>query len=117
METNLVCHLLLDVSASMRYGEAHQQKLLFAVRAAMTLGYSIIERNDKVSLALFDDRIRGHVPPGNSLAQLHRLANELELISPIEKTRMAECLTDLTSRMGRRTGDGVQRFSDGSRHA
>src|SRR5205809_7099870 len=30
METNFVCHLLLDVSASMRYGEDAQQKLLYA---------------------------------------------------------------------------------------
>src|SRR5215475_2189157 len=41
METNFVCHLILDVSASMRYGLADQQKLLYAARMATTLGYSI----------------------------------------------------------------------------
>src|SRR6187397_1877425 len=30
METNFVCHLVLDVSSSMRYGEGPQQKLLYA---------------------------------------------------------------------------------------
>ena len=30
METNLNCHLLLDISASMRYGDEDQQKLLYA---------------------------------------------------------------------------------------
>src|SRR5438105_14783317 len=40
LETNFVCHLVLDVSASMRYGEAGQQKLLAAAPLAMALGYS-----------------------------------------------------------------------------
>ncbi|RLS77420.1 MAG: DUF58 domain-containing protein, partial [Planctomycetota bacterium] len=34
METNFVCHLLLDVSASMRYGEGAEQKLMHAAQAA-----------------------------------------------------------------------------------
>src|SRR2546425_1094535 len=42
LETNFVCHLLLDVSASMRYGEGTEQKLLYAAQMAMAFGYSII---------------------------------------------------------------------------
>jgi uncharacterized protein (DUF58 family) len=110
METNFVCHLLLDVSASMRYGDEQQQKLLYAAQAATTLGYSIVRQNDKVSLATFDDRVRGYVQPGNSLAQIHRMTHHLDEIEPVEKTRMSECLTDLTGRMGRR--EIVMIFSD-----
>ncbi len=102
METNFVCHLLLDVSASMRYGDDTQQKLLYAAQAAMTLGYSIVCQNDKVSLATFDDRVRGYVPPGNSLSQIHRMIQHLDEIEPVEKTNLQDCLTDLTGRMGRR---------------
>ena len=102
METNFVCHLILDVSASMRYGSDAQQKLLYAAQAVTTLGYSIVRQNDKVSLATFDDSVRGYVPPGNSLAQIHRMTQHLDQVSPVEKTNMAECLTDLTGRMGRR---------------
>lgn len=110
METNFVCHLLLDVSASMRYGEGVQQKLLYAAQAATTLGYSIVKQNDKVSLATFDNRVRGYVPPGNSLAQIHRITQHLDEIEPVEKTSMSDCLTDLTGRMGRR--EIVMIFSD-----
>src|SRR6476620_3534507 len=39
METNFVCHLVLDVSASMRYGEDQEQKLLYAAKMATTLGH------------------------------------------------------------------------------
>src|SRR5688500_72537 len=65
LETNFVCHLVLDMSASMRYGEGHSQKLEYAAQMATTLGYSVIRQSDKVSLATFDDKVRGVVPPSN----------------------------------------------------
>src|SRR2546430_17677006 len=45
LETNFVCHLVLDVSASMRYGQAAEQKLLFAAQMAMALGDSIVRQS------------------------------------------------------------------------
>src|SRR5256714_9010305 len=66
LETNFVCHLVLDVSASMRYGEAGQQKLLAAAQLAMALGYSIIRQSDKDSLFTFDDTVRGFLAPSHS---------------------------------------------------
>ena len=110
METNFVCHLLLDVSASMRYGHEGEQKLLYAAQMATTLGYSIIKQSDKVSLATFDEEIRGFVPPGNSLTQVVRMTDHLDQLEAQPKTRMAECLTELTGRMGRR--EIVMIFSD-----
>ena len=110
METNFVCHLVLDVSASMRYGEDREQKLLYAAQMATTLGYSIIRQSDKVSLATFDDRLRGFIPPSNSMAQVVRMTEHLDEIKPVEKTRLAECLTELVGRMKRR--EIVMVFSD-----
>lgn len=110
METNFVCHLLLDVSASMRYGERFQQKLQYAAHLAATLAYSIVKQHDKVSLATFDNEVRGQVPPGNTLAQIVKMTHHLDAISPVEKTRLPECLGELTGRMGRR--EIVMVFSD-----
>ena len=110
METNFVCHLVLDVSASMRYGAEQQQKLLYAAQMATTLGYSIIRQSDKVSLSTFDENVRGFITPSNSMSQIVRLTGHLEEIEPVQKTRMAECLTDLTGRMKRR--EIVMIFSD-----
>ncbi len=110
METNFVCHLLLDVSASMRYGEGREQKLLYAAQMATTLGYSVIRQSDKVSLATFDERILGFVQPSNSMGQVVRMTNHLDDIQPVHKTRMAECLTELTGRMKRR--EIIMVFSD-----
>ncbi|MBI1347745.1 DUF58 domain-containing protein [bacterium] len=110
METNFVCHLLLDVSASMRYGEGREQKLLYASQLAATLAYSIVRQHDKVALATFDNEVRGHVPPGNTPAQIVKLTQHLDEIQPVEKTHMAECLLELLSRMDRR--EIVMIFSD-----
>jgi uncharacterized protein (DUF58 family) len=110
METNFVCHLIIDCSASMRYGEEREQKLLYAAQMAATLGYSIIRQSDKVSLATFDDRLRGVLQPSNSMAQVVRMTQHLDELKPVEKTRMAECLTELVGRMHRR--EIVMIFSD-----
>jgi uncharacterized protein (DUF58 family) len=110
METNFVCHLVIDCSASMRYGEDREQKLLYAAQMATTLGYSIIRQSDKVSLATFDDRLRGFIQPSNSMAQVVRMTDHLDEIKPVEKTRMPECLTELVGRMKRR--EIVMVFSD-----
>ncbi len=102
METNFVCHLILDVSASMRYGEGRQQKLLYAGQLAATLAHSIVHQSDKVSLATFDEKVLSFITPSNSPGQIVRLTEHLDEIEPVQKTRMAECLTELVGRMHRR---------------
>lgn len=110
LETNFVCHLVLDVSASMRYGEEREQKLLYASQMATMLGYSIIRQSDKVSLTTFDNQIRGVVTPSNSMSQVFRMTHHLDEIEPVEKTSIADCLNEVASRMGRR--EIVMVFSD-----
>ena len=110
METNFVCHLVLDASASMRYGEGRQQKLLYASRMAAMLGYSVVEQSDKVSLATFDERILGVVKPSNSMSQIVRMTSHLDEIEPVKKTNMGACLSELCGRMKRR--EIVMIFSD-----
>ena len=110
METNFTAHLVLDVSASMRYGEEQQQKMLYAAQMLTTLGYSIIKQSDRVSLSTFDEKVRGYVPPGNSMAQVQRMTEHLDEIEPKEKTDMAECLSEVAGRTGRR--EIIMIFSD-----
>lgn len=110
LETNFVCHLLLDISASMRYGAGPQQKLLYAAQMATTLGYSIVRQSDKVSLATFDTHVRGWVTPSNSMDQVVRMTQHLDEVAPVERTELASCLTELAQRMGRR--EIVAVFSD-----
>lgn len=110
LETNFVCHLVLDVSASMRYGEGREQKLLYSAQMATMLGYSIVRQSDKVTLATFDSRVRGFVAASNSMDQIVRMTHHLDELKAEEKTAMADCLNEITGRMGRR--EIVMVFSD-----
>ena len=110
LETNFVCHLLLDVSASMRYGAGAEQKLLFSQRLAATLAYSIVRQSDKVSLITFDEQVRGSVPPSNATAQVLRMMHHLDETEATEKTDLAGCLEVISGQLGRR--EIVMVFSD-----
>ena len=110
METNYVCHFLLDCSASMRYGKEEQQKLDYASQMIAVLGHTIVRQGDKVSLAIFDEEVRDVVAPSNAMAQIIRMSESLDRMEPVKKTHMADCLNELCGRMKRR--EIVMIFSD-----
>lgn len=101
LETNLVCHIVLDISASMRYGEGRQQKLEYAASLGLTLAFGIVRQHDKVSFTTFDDQIRQHIPPSHSTEQVLRIAEQVDLATAREKTSM-NVLSELVGRFGRR---------------
>ena len=102
METNMVCHLLLDISASMRYGEGALAKLLYAARMAVTLAHLIIEQSDQVSFATFDDQVRQSLSPSSNMAQIIKMTEVLDAAEAVEKTRIGPPLLELAGRAGRR---------------
>jgi uncharacterized protein (DUF58 family) len=110
METNYVCHFMLDASASMRYGEGQEQKLAYAAQMIAALGHAIVRQADKVSLAAFDESIVSTVSPSNSMAQILRMAEMLDGLKSTKKTALSSCLSELLSRTKRR--EIVMIFSD-----
>jgi len=110
METNFVCHLVLDVSASMRYGEGRQQKLQYAAEMAATIGHGVVRQSDKVSLTTFDEGVIDHVPPSNSMGQVIHMTHLLDQIEPVHKTDLGESIGALCGRLKRR--EIVMIFSD-----
>ncbi len=59
-ETNLITYLLLDTSESMRYQgpQAAMSKLEYAKCAAAAIAYLVLNQQDSVSLATFDNEVR-----------------------------------------------------------
>lgn len=110
METNLTCHFVLDASESMRYGEDHEQKLLYAARMAAILSKLVTDHSDRVSFTVVDEGIVGVVPPSNSPAQVIRFAEQVDRIEPKRGTKLDEALNELVGRLGRR--EIVMVFSD-----
>src|SRR3954454_12290805 len=77
-ETNLRCHLLVDLSRSMGYGSVGYTKVDYARTAAATLAYFLSTQRDAVGLVTFDQQIADFVPPRYRPGHLHRLMICLE---------------------------------------
>jgi uncharacterized protein (DUF58 family) len=102
LETNFVAHLVLDTSASMRYGQGAEEKWNYAARAAMTLAYMIVRQSDKVGLLLVDRHVRAAVPPGSALPQIVRMSQTLDEAPRDAPTDLAQALLEVAGRLGRR---------------
>jgi uncharacterized protein (DUF58 family) len=77
-ETNLRCHLLVDLSRSMGYGSISYTKIEYARTAAATLAYFLSMQRDAVGLVTFDQEIADYVPARYRPGHLHRLMVCLE---------------------------------------
>ncbi|MBK9166538.1 MAG: DUF58 domain-containing protein [Bryobacterales bacterium] len=77
-ETNTQLLLLLDASASMRYGSQAVNKLDYARYLAASLCYLASGQRDAAGLIVFDEDIRDYIPPSTRQGQLHRLLHSIE---------------------------------------
>lgn len=102
-ETNLECHLLLDSSASMGFtGGAAASKLEFASYFAAALAWLVVRGSDRVSLQIFDSRVREFHPPGSTRLHLQRLLSSLEHNAPRGETSLASALDAARLQLRRR---------------
>lgn len=103
-ETNLICHLVLDVSESMRYRGPNSawSKLDHAATAAASLAWLILQQQDAVGLSTYDEQIRSFVRPSSNPSHLQQLLHTLENSQPKKKTSTGRVLHELADRFGRR---------------
>ena len=64
-ETNLDCHVMLDVSASMTYGSRGITKFEYGQCLAAALGYLMSRQRDAVGLTAFNDQIVAMLRPSS----------------------------------------------------
>ena len=101
-ETNLECHLLLDVSASMAYASGSVSKLEYGSFALAALAYLMHRQRDAVALTLFDDQVVDAVPAGARTAHLRRVLARLSRASAGARSDVAMPLNRLAARLRRR---------------
>ncbi|HLK98359.1 MAG TPA: DUF58 domain-containing protein [Hymenobacter sp.] len=77
-ETNLRCHLLLDVSPSMYYPEPSHDKLRFAVLCAAALTTLLQKQRDAVGLVTFASHIELQTPVRSTSTHRHTLLLTLQ---------------------------------------
>jgi uncharacterized protein (DUF58 family) len=103
-ETNLVCHLVLDTSESMRYQGpgAGQSKLEYAKCLAATLAYLVLRQQDSVGLVTFDHQIRNFVRAASTPSHIKPLLHVLEHAPGERKTDSGVLFHDLAERLKKR---------------
>jgi uncharacterized protein (DUF58 family) len=103
-ETNLVCHLVLDTSESMRFKSAGAalSKLEYAQCVAASLAYLILQQQDSVGLVTFDSEIRALVRASSNPSHMQQLVHVMEHAEAQRKTRTGPIFHDLAERLKRR---------------
>ncbi len=101
-DTNLDCHLLLDVSASMHYGSRGVTKAEYGCFLAASLAYLMHRQRDAVGLIAFDDRIVHRVPPSARASHLRTILLALERLPVGHRTNVAKPLGDLAKVLSKR---------------
>jgi uncharacterized protein (DUF58 family) len=85
-DTNLRLTLLVDVSASMRYGSGAMNKFEYAATLAVSLAYLVLRQQDAVGCLAFDESPRKIVPQRSKRNHLDSIIQALEVSEPAHKT-------------------------------
>jgi uncharacterized protein (DUF58 family) len=103
-ETNLECHLLLDVSGSMAYrGGAAMSKMEYASVLAGSLAFLMNRQRDATGLIAFDDRIVSRLPAAARPGHLHALLLALEQMKPGQRSDVGRPLHQLAEALLKRS--------------
>ena len=106
-ETNLRCHLLLDVSESMYYPASTALKFKYAAVVAAVLANVLKRQRDAFSLTCFADQIVWQSELKSSASHyqsiLHELSRRMQTHEPLSGSRIADALNQMAERIHRRS--------------
>lgn len=101
-ETNLRCHLLVDLSRSMSYGTVGYSKADYAKTAAATIAYFLSLQRDAVGLLTFDEKIVDLIPPRFRPGHIHHLMMSLERAPAGTATNIDKPLEQIAATVAKR---------------
>jgi uncharacterized protein (DUF58 family) len=102
-ETNLKCHILVDCSKSMRYGEkTGWSKFDYASTAAASLAFMMQQQQDSVGLVMFSNQIDKTLKSSSHPSHLKLILHELQQAEPENKTDVADPFLALASQLSSR---------------
>ena len=101
-ETNLTCHLLLDVSGSMGYGSGPVTKLQYGSYLTGALAYLMNRQRDAFGLIAFDDSVSALLPASARAGHLRVVLLALERLKLGARTNVAKPLHDLAAAVRKR---------------
>lgn len=102
-ETNLRCHILIDNSKSMQFGDAEFNKFNYASILASALAFLMIRQQDAVGLFLFDDQIQTRIQPRSVPSLLPQFYAAIENAKPGGDTQISKVLHQVAGQIHRRS--------------
>jgi len=101
-EREMTVLLLVDMSASGRFGSHGQEKRELSAELAAVVAFSAIRNNDRVGLIIFTDEVEKFVPPKKGKKHVLRVISEILSFQPRHRgTRIAAGL-EFLGRIARR---------------
>jgi uncharacterized protein (DUF58 family) len=101
-EREMTVMLLVDLSASERFGSVDKPKIETVAEVAALLAFSAIKNNDRVGLILFTDRIERFVPPKKGRSHVMRVVTEILNANPQGEGTDLGVALDLLGGIGKR---------------
>ncbi len=101
-ETNLDCHLLLDVSGSMSYGSGSLTKFEYGACLAASLAYLMNRQRDAVGFMAFTDRVVSMLPASARPGHMRALLVTLDRLRTGSETRLSKPLHQLADSLTKR---------------
>jgi uncharacterized protein (DUF58 family) len=101
-EREMTVMLLVDMSASHRFGSRERTKRELAAEMAALLAFSAIKNNDRVGLIIFTDRIEKFVPPKKGKTHVLRVVSEILTYRPKSRRTDLALAIDFLGRVTRR---------------
>lgn len=120
-ETNLRCHLLLDVSPSMYYPVDTYGKIAFSALCAAAIAVMLQKQRDAVGLVTFSDKINLQTPVKSTSTHLHTLLLNLQQVlqqpTPTKTTETAAVIHQIAQQIPKRSlviifSDMLGRYND-----
>jgi len=126
-ETNMLSHIVIDISESMLFEYKSGRKIDYAAFIATALSQVIIEQSDSIGTFFFDREIKDSLRLSNSEEIVYKISDLFSNIVPKEKTSIGKVLSLIAEQIGRRrviflisdffadideTFDGIKRLLD-----
>jgi len=101
-ETNLRCHIILDVSKSMLYGHGDIKKSDYAAYLAAALAYLMIRQRDATGLIIFDEQVKKKMPPRTAHSYINQLLLTIDEAEYGNDTHISASLNQIAEQIERR---------------
>ncbi len=101
-EREMTVLLLVDMSASGRFGTHGQEKRELAAELAAVVAFSAIRNNDRVGLIIFTDEVEKFVPPKKGKKHVLRVISEILSFQPRHRGTKIAAGLEFLGRIARR---------------